>query len=124
MIDSICSLLSLSELLSRLLTSAFEGYDLENMITAFLLARQGALEGAAIFPSYSDWFKVSYQLVNNHLLMNNGPMFLFEEKKDLIFGLWKHSDSALHKPSGVLSSKPTSILQILNVLVTNIQFHY
>lgn len=52
----------LSELLSRLLNSAFEGYDLENMITAFLLARQGALEGPGIFPTYSDWFKVSLQL--------------------------------------------------------------
>lgn len=50
----------LSELLTRLLRSAFEGYDLENMITAFLLARQGALEGPCVFPSYSDWFKVSY----------------------------------------------------------------
>lgn len=55
--------ISSTELLSRLLTSAFEGYDLENMITAFLLARQGALEGPGIFPSYSDWFKVVYQFI-------------------------------------------------------------
>ncbi|KAG8012883.1 Fanconi anemia group A protein, partial [Nibea albiflora] len=55
-----CAEPSLRELLSRLLSSAFEGYDLENMITAFLLARQGALEGPGIFPSYSDWFKVSH----------------------------------------------------------------
>lgn len=48
----------LSELLSQLLSGAFEGYDLEGMITAFLLARQAALQGPAIFPSYSDWFKV------------------------------------------------------------------
>ena len=47
------------ELLSKLLKSAFEGYNLESMITAFLLARQGALEGPALFPSYSHWFKVS-----------------------------------------------------------------
>lgn len=33
------------------------------MITAFLLARQGALEGPGIFPSYSDWFKVVYQFI-------------------------------------------------------------
>ena len=57
--DQLFSHLPLSELLSRLLISAFEGYDLENVITAFLLARQGALEGPGIFPSYSDWFKVS-----------------------------------------------------------------
>ncbi|GAA6079942.1 Fanconi anemia group A protein isoform X1, partial [Tachysurus ichikawai] len=47
----------LKELLSQLLNSAFHSYDLEKMITAFLLARQGALEGPAIFLSYSDWFK-------------------------------------------------------------------
>lgn len=57
-------MLYLTELLSRLLTSAFESYDLENMITAFLLARQGALEGPSIFPSYTDWFKVGHELFN------------------------------------------------------------
>lgn len=57
-------LLCLTELLSRLLTSAFESYDLENMITAFLLARQGSLEGPSIFPSYADWFKVGHELFN------------------------------------------------------------
>ncbi|PWA22129.1 hypothetical protein CCH79_00020165 [Gambusia affinis] len=51
---------SLSELLCRLLSSAFGGYDLEKLITAFLLARQGALEGAGVFPSYTDWFKMSF----------------------------------------------------------------
>ncbi|KAF7707777.1 hypothetical protein HF521_018995, partial [Silurus meridionalis] len=50
----------LKELLSRLLSSVFHSYDVEKMITAFLLARQGALEGPAIFPSYSDWFKISF----------------------------------------------------------------
>lgn len=55
-------------MLSRLLSSAFEGYDLENMITAFLLARQGALEGLDVFPSYSEWFKVSHQLLNTSLV--------------------------------------------------------
>lgn len=47
-----------SDLLSRLLRSAFAGFDLEKMVTVFLLARQASLEGAAVFPSYSDWFKV------------------------------------------------------------------
>lgn len=57
-------LLYVTELLSRLLTSAFESYDLENMITAFLLARQAALEGPSIFPSYTDWFKVVHEPFN------------------------------------------------------------
>lgn len=56
-------LLYLTELLSRLLTSAFESYDLEKMITVFLLARQGALEGPSVFPSYTDWFKVVHELL-------------------------------------------------------------
>ncbi|XP_030223179.1 Fanconi anemia group A protein isoform X2 [Gadus morhua] len=50
----------LREMLGKLLASAFESYDLENMITAFLLARQGALEGPSFFPSYSEWFKLSF----------------------------------------------------------------
>lgn len=60
LVYNVCAQPCLRELLSGLLRSAFEGYDLENMITAFLLARQGALEGPAIFPSYSDWFKMSF----------------------------------------------------------------
>lgn len=59
MLLEIIIFLCTSELLSRLLSSAFEVYDLENMITAFLLARQGALEGPGVFPSYSEWFKAS-----------------------------------------------------------------
>ncbi|KAJ0028972.1 hypothetical protein NQD34_003969 [Periophthalmus magnuspinnatus] len=46
-----------TEMLDDLLRAAFQSYDLESVITAFLLARQGALEGPAVFPSYSDWFK-------------------------------------------------------------------
>lgn len=46
------------DLLSHLLIKAFENYDMENMITAFLIARQAALEGPAVFMPYSEWFKV------------------------------------------------------------------
>ncbi|XP_037834269.1 Fanconi anemia group A protein isoform X3 [Kryptolebias marmoratus] len=74
---------SLRELLSRLLSSAFEGYDLENLITAFLLARQGALEGPAIFPSYSDWFKMSF---------GGGSSQQANSKKSLVFLLKFLSD--------------------------------
>lgn len=56
--------LSLLELLSRLLSTAFESYDFESVTTAFLLTRQGALEGPAIFPSYSAWFKVNFLKLN------------------------------------------------------------
>ncbi|KAM6946381.1 Fanconi anemia group A protein [Aplochiton taeniatus] len=74
---------SLKELLSRLLSSAFESFDLENMITAFLLARQGALEGPAFFPSYSDWFKMSFGSTSGY--HGNG-------KKSLVFLLKFLSD--------------------------------
>ncbi|XP_069019003.1 Fanconi anemia group A protein homolog [Embiotoca jacksoni] len=80
---------SLRELLSRLLSSAFEGYDLENMITAFLLARQGSLEGPAIFPSYSDWFKMSF---------GGGSGFHAGSKKSMVFLLKFLSDLVPFEP--------------------------
>ncbi|KAK5868019.1 hypothetical protein PBY51_012466 [Eleginops maclovinus] len=80
---------SLTELLSRLLSSAFEGYDLENMITLFLLARQGALEGAAIFPSYSNWFKMSF---------GGGSGYHASSKKSLVFLLKFLSDLVPFEP--------------------------
>ncbi|KAG7281533.1 hypothetical protein CRUP_007567, partial [Coryphaenoides rupestris] len=73
----------LRDLLGRLLTSAFEGYDLENMITAFLLTRQGCLEGPGFFPSYSEWFKLSF----------GGPSgYHGSSKKSLVFLLKFLSD--------------------------------
>ncbi|XP_053175938.1 Fanconi anemia group A protein [Scomber japonicus] len=76
---------SLRELLSRLLISAFEGYDLENVITAFLLARQGALEGPGIFPSYSDWFKMSFGGGSScHATSKKSLVFLLKFLSDLV----------------------------------------
>ncbi|XP_015256133.1 PREDICTED: Fanconi anemia group A protein-like [Cyprinodon variegatus] len=75
----------LKELLSRLLQSAFEGYDLEKMITAFLLARQGALEGAGIFLSYSDWFKMSFcGSTGCHASSKKSLVFLLKFLSDLV----------------------------------------
>ncbi|XP_036423875.1 Fanconi anemia group A protein homolog [Colossoma macropomum] len=75
----------LRELLSRLLTSAFESYDVERMITAFLLARQGALEGPAVFPSYSDWFKVSFGGASGyHGNSKKSVVFLLKFLSDLV----------------------------------------
>ncbi|XP_018594777.2 Fanconi anemia group A protein isoform X3 [Scleropages formosus] len=76
---------SLIELLSRLLSSAFEGYDLENMITSFLLARQGALEGPAVFPSYSEWFKMSFGSASGyHGNSKKSIVFLLKFLSDLV----------------------------------------
>ncbi|KAF7659222.1 hypothetical protein LDENG_00001280 [Lucifuga dentata] len=80
-----CAQPSLRELLSKLLRSAFEGYDLESLITAFLLARQGALEGAAVFPSYSDWFKVSFSGSSGfHATSKKSLVFLLKFLSDLV----------------------------------------
>ncbi|XP_028304960.1 Fanconi anemia group A protein isoform X2 [Gouania willdenowi] len=76
---------SLRELLSRLLNAAFAGYDLENMITAFLLARQGGLEGPAIFPSYSDWFKMTFGGSSGcHTSTKKSLVFLLKFLSDLV----------------------------------------
>lgn len=50
--------MSLLDLLGGLLRKAFANYDLESLITAFLIVRQAALEGPALFPPYTEWFKV------------------------------------------------------------------
>lgn len=44
---------------TRLLARAFESWDLDSMVLAFLVVRQAALEGPAVFPSYATWFQVS-----------------------------------------------------------------
>ncbi|XP_077371654.1 Fanconi anemia group A protein isoform X2 [Festucalex cinctus] len=76
---------SLRVLLSRLLTCAFDGYDLESMITAFLLARQGALQGPAIFPSYTDWFKESFGGASGfHATSKKSLVFLLKFLSDLV----------------------------------------
>uniref|UniRef100_A0A8C9N1G2 FA complementation group A n=1 Tax=Serinus canaria TaxID=9135 RepID=A0A8C9N1G2_SERCA len=54
------------DLLSHLLLKAFGNYDMENMITAFLIARQAALEGPAVFMPYSEWFKASFGSAGGH----------------------------------------------------------
>ncbi|XP_066504617.1 LOW QUALITY PROTEIN: Fanconi anemia group A protein [Hoplias malabaricus] len=75
----------LKELLSRLLTSAFESYDVERMITGFLLARQGALEGPAVFPSYSDWFKMAFGGVSGYQGSSKKSLvFLLKFLSDLV----------------------------------------
>lgn len=45
---------------ARLLARAFESFDLDSMVTVFLVVRQAALEGPSVFLSYADWFQVGY----------------------------------------------------------------
>lgn len=43
-----------------MLARAFERFDLDSMVTVFLVVRQAALEGPSVFLSYADWFQVGY----------------------------------------------------------------
>ncbi|NXE29366.1 FANCA protein, partial [Ardeotis kori] len=73
------------DLLSRLLIKAFENYDMENMITAFLIARQAALEGPAVFMPYSEWFKASFgNAGGHHGSSKKALVFLFEFLSELV----------------------------------------
>ncbi|XP_071973512.1 Fanconi anemia group A protein [Engystomops pustulosus] len=71
------------DLLSRLLSQAFETYELEYLITAFLIARQSALEGPAAFMSYTEWFKCTFGTASS---------FQNTTKKSLVFLLKFLSD--------------------------------
>ncbi|XP_031470756.1 Fanconi anemia group A protein isoform X1 [Phasianus colchicus] len=73
------------DLLSHLLIKAFENYDMENMITAFLIARQAALEGPAVFMPYSEWFKASFgNASSHHGSSKKALVFLFEFLSELV----------------------------------------
>ncbi|XP_028843309.1 Fanconi anemia group A protein isoform X2 [Denticeps clupeoides] len=75
----------LKDLLSRLLTAAFEAYDLESMVAAFLLARQASLEGPAVFSSYSDWFKLAFGGASSyHGNSKKSLLFLLKFLSDLV----------------------------------------
>uniref|UniRef100_A0A663DLP3 FA complementation group A n=1 Tax=Aquila chrysaetos chrysaetos TaxID=223781 RepID=A0A663DLP3_AQUCH len=73
------------DLLRHLLIKAFENYDMENMITAFLIARQAALEGPAVFMPYSEWFKASFgSSGGHHGSSKKALVFLFEFLSELV----------------------------------------
>ncbi|NWH98047.1 FANCA protein, partial [Tichodroma muraria] len=73
------------DLLSHLLQKAFGNYDMENMITAFLIARQAALEGPAVFMPYSEWFKASFGNAGGHHGSSKKTLvFLFEFLSELV----------------------------------------
>ncbi|XP_032086259.1 Fanconi anemia group A protein isoform X2 [Thamnophis elegans] len=66
----------LKDLLGGLLRKAFANYDLESLITTFLIVRQAALEGPALFPPYAEWFKLTF---------GNGSSLHGGSRKALIF---------------------------------------
>nr|DBA16908.1 TPA: hypothetical protein GDO54_002435 [Pyxicephalus adspersus] len=77
--------LLVKDLLSRLLSQAFETYELEYLITAFLIARQAALEGPAAFMSYTDWFKSTFGSANSYQSTSKKSLvFLLKFLSDLV----------------------------------------
>ncbi|XP_056307431.1 Fanconi anemia group A protein [Danio aesculapii] len=75
----------LSEVLRALLSSAFLLFDVEQMISVFLLVRQAALEGPAVFRSYSDWFKLSFAGASGaHAKSKKTTVFLLKFLSDLV----------------------------------------
>ncbi|XP_053305052.1 Fanconi anemia group A protein isoform X2 [Spea bombifrons] len=72
-------------LLDHLLTQAFTGYELECLITAFLIARQAALEGPAAFVSYTEWFKCTFGAATSyHSTSKKSLVFLLKLLSDLV----------------------------------------
>ncbi|XP_061450504.1 Fanconi anemia group A protein isoform X2 [Rhineura floridana] len=75
----------IKDLLDHLLRKAFENYDLENMVTAFLIVRQAALEGPAMFMPYSKWFKVAFGSASGfHYSSKKALVFLFKFLSELV----------------------------------------
>ncbi|XP_073515310.1 Fanconi anemia group A protein [Phyllobates terribilis] len=73
------------DLLSRLLSQAFDTYELEYLITAFLVARQAALEGPAAFMSYTEWFKGTFGTPSSHQsITKKSLLFLLKFLSDLV----------------------------------------
>uniref|UniRef100_A0AAV2L5J7 Fanconi anaemia group A protein N-terminal domain-containing protein n=1 Tax=Knipowitschia caucasica TaxID=637954 RepID=A0AAV2L5J7_KNICA len=76
---------TLSEVLDAMLRAAFQSYDLESLITAFVLARQAALEGPAVFSSYSHWFKRCFGGSSSpHAASKKALVFLLKFLSDLV----------------------------------------
>ncbi|XP_023560925.1 Fanconi anemia group A protein isoform X1 [Octodon degus] len=75
----------LRDWVAQLLAAAFESFHLDSMVTAFLIVRQAALEGPAVFPSYVEWFKASFGSASGyHSCSKKSVVFLFKFLSDLV----------------------------------------
>ncbi|XP_038610562.1 Fanconi anemia group A protein [Tachyglossus aculeatus] len=71
--------------LGCLMIKAFETYDLESMITAFLIVRQAAQEGPSVFISYAEWFKASFGSASGyHSSSKKALVFLCKFLSDIV----------------------------------------
>ncbi|XP_040109571.1 Fanconi anemia group A protein isoform X2 [Oryx dammah] len=70
---------------TRLLARAFASWDLDSMVLAFLVVRQAALEGPAVFPSYATWFQATFGSARGiHSCSKKALVFLFKFLSDLV----------------------------------------
>ncbi|KAM5207637.1 Fanconi anemia group A protein isoform 2-T2 [Hipposideros larvatus] len=70
---------------ARLLARAFESFDLDSIVTVFLVVRQAALEGPSVFLSYADWFQASFGSARGpHSCSKKALVFLFKFLSDLV----------------------------------------
>ncbi|XP_075393069.1 Fanconi anemia group A protein isoform X2 [Tenrec ecaudatus] len=70
---------------ARLVARAFENFDPESLVPAFLIERQAALEGPVFFPTYADWFKATFGSARGpHGRSKKALVFLFTFLSDLV----------------------------------------
>ncbi|KAM9191848.1 Fanconi anemia group A protein [Dugong dugon] len=70
---------------ARLVAQAFESFDPESLVPAFLIIRQAALEGPTMFPPYADWFKATFGSARGpHSRSKKALVFLFTFLSDLV----------------------------------------
>nr|XP_023413784.1 Fanconi anemia group A protein isoform X1 [Loxodonta africana] len=70
---------------ARLVARAFESFDSESLVPAFLIVRQAALEGPTMFPPYADWFKATFGSARGpHGRSKKALVFLFTFLSDLV----------------------------------------
>nr|XP_054104540.1 Fanconi anemia group A protein isoform X10 [Callithrix jacchus] len=75
----------LKDWVAHLMAQAFESCQMDNMVTAFLVVRQAALEGPSAFQSYADWFKASFGSARgSHGCSKKALVFLFKFLSDLV----------------------------------------
>ncbi|KAG8437548.1 hypothetical protein GDO86_008311, partial [Hymenochirus boettgeri] len=75
----------IKDLIGTLLSNAFNNYALEGLTTAFLIARQAALEGSAAFVPYAEWFKYTFGAASSyHSGSKKSLVFLLKFLSDIV----------------------------------------
>ncbi|XP_069757970.1 Fanconi anemia group A protein-like isoform X2 [Narcine bancroftii] len=112
----------LKELLANLLINSFENCELESIITAFLLVRQAALEGPAVFITYSEWFKNSFGSASGyHGNSKKALIFLLKFLTDLVpFESAQYLKVHILHPPYVLSKYRALLLEYVSLAKTRL----